>query len=814
MKKLLFLVTALLISASFAIGQDQITLGLGDVDLTGYTVGQEVLVPVVIVSKTPGYDVIGFDFFIEFDHTYLQWLGTPGTGLNGFTGLNPLFGAYSTGDWTWNDNEIALISLWQDPTYMGINFPDGAIVFNARFSYKGGLDPGMTSPLTWQTAKQLAGTTEIKLEKGITNVFNNFFVPFTIVNKNPGSIYVAGGVTPPVADFIGAPLTGVAPLTVNFTDLSTNTPTSWAWDFGDAGTSTLQNPSHIYGAGTWTVSLTATNAGGSNTMTKVGYIVVTEPCVPGTWTGLVSSDWFDGGNWSCGTVPVGIAVTIPAGTPNDPVILTNDVTPDVAFVTNMTNNASVTIGPLGYLTVSGTLANNGSVLMLTDAANQASLICSSFAGPGAYEYDRYLGVNMGLPGEERGWHYISSPVPGFGSWNMFDYFLNTWDEASSLWVPSAGMQYPDCTPATQIFNNGTEGWSVKIDELYTANPPYNCSSVNPGTGMTVEYLGTPNAGLKTKAMTYTGVGLYPGFNLVGNPYPSYWNYDSWVLGGSWPAGVNDAIYYWDESINQYASYIWPNSTNGGGPYVPPAQGFFLELDGSEPIVNVTFNDVDRVHVINLPYYKNTENVVKLLATANGYTDETVIHFDENMTINRDKKDARKLLSGGSTVPSMYTMAGSDLLSINGMPATDAVPVYFSCQTSGTYSIEALETSEFANVVLEDLLTGEQTDLLVSGHSFSYTVGENAGRFILHFTPMGTPELSANSINIWAANQTIYVQTPAMNGDIVVFNLMGQEVVRTAIVPGLNQIPMKEVNTYFIVKVLGSELTETGKVFIK
>ncbi len=79
----------------------------------------------------------------------------------------------------------------------------------------------------------------------------------------------------PVSNFIANPTSGTAPLTVNFTDQSTNTPTSWRWDFGDGGSSTGQNPSHIYNnAGTYTVKLTATNNFGSNTKTQNGLIVV------------------------------------------------------------------------------------------------------------------------------------------------------------------------------------------------------------------------------------------------------------------------------------------------------------------------------------------------------------------------------------------------------------------------------------------------------------------------------------------------------------------------------------------------------------
>jgi len=76
--------------------------------------------------------------------------------------------------------------------------------------------------------------------------------------------------------FSDMPLPGTAPLTVQFTDTSTNAPTSWSWSFGDGGTSTAQNPSHQYtSAGTYSVSLTAANAAGSDGETKTGYVVVT-----------------------------------------------------------------------------------------------------------------------------------------------------------------------------------------------------------------------------------------------------------------------------------------------------------------------------------------------------------------------------------------------------------------------------------------------------------------------------------------------------------------------------------------------------------
>jgi PKD repeat protein len=100
------------------------------------------------------------------------------------------------------------------------------------------------------------------------------FIPAFLASCNGGG---SGGSSTPltVADFSASQTTGNAPLTVAFTDNSTGAPTSWSWDFGDGGTSALQNPSHAYAtAGTFTVSLTADGPGGMDNVTKVDYITV------------------------------------------------------------------------------------------------------------------------------------------------------------------------------------------------------------------------------------------------------------------------------------------------------------------------------------------------------------------------------------------------------------------------------------------------------------------------------------------------------------------------------------------------------------
>jgi PKD repeat protein len=82
----------------------------------------------------------------------------------------------------------------------------------------------------------------------------------------------------PTAAFTVSPALPASNQAVQFSDASTGNPTSWLWTFGDGGTDSTQNPSHTYGAaGTFLVSLTVSNAEGSNTATRG---VVVEPVTP------------------------------------------------------------------------------------------------------------------------------------------------------------------------------------------------------------------------------------------------------------------------------------------------------------------------------------------------------------------------------------------------------------------------------------------------------------------------------------------------------------------------------------------------------
>lgn len=83
------------------------------------------------------------------------------------------------------------------------------------------------------------------------------------------------GAQAPVANFSSNVTQGCAALSVSFKDISTGSPKFWNWDFGNGQLSNAQNPSTVYyNPGTYTVSLVARNADGTNGVTKTAYITV------------------------------------------------------------------------------------------------------------------------------------------------------------------------------------------------------------------------------------------------------------------------------------------------------------------------------------------------------------------------------------------------------------------------------------------------------------------------------------------------------------------------------------------------------------
>ncbi|MBM3435090.1 MAG: T9SS type A sorting domain-containing protein, partial [Bacteroidetes bacterium] len=179
-------------------------------------------------------------------------------------------------------------------------------------------------------------------------------------------------------------------------------------------------------------------------------------------------------------------------------------------------------------------------------------------------------------------------------------------------------------------------------------------------------------------------------------------------------------------------------------------------------------------------------------------------------------DAYKIItSSNPLLPQVYSITPTGVkLGINGLPETDLVAMGMIAGIPGEYTISAIETSEFENVILEDLAEGTKTNLLTGSYTFTTGINEPENRFIVHFTPMAVPENVAELISVWSSGNEIKVNAPAgTNGLIHVYNVMGQEIVTSAISGNTTTIPVKN-SAYYIVEVINEGSVVTKKVFVK
>jgi serine protease AprX len=195
--------------------------------------------------------------------TYVYEVGSSATPLKVTLAWSDYPGSPSAGGLV-NDLDLVVTGPGGSPVYYGNNFDE----VNG-WSVTGGTADRINNVESVYIQSPAVGTWTVRVSgHNVTQPGGNPQQPFALVATG-----VFGPPPVPVADFLGAPLSGDAPLTVSFTDLSKGEITNWAWDFGDSGTSILRNPSHTYAAaGDYTVSLTVTGPGGTDTEIKTAYI--------------------------------------------------------------------------------------------------------------------------------------------------------------------------------------------------------------------------------------------------------------------------------------------------------------------------------------------------------------------------------------------------------------------------------------------------------------------------------------------------------------------------------------------------------------
>jgi len=490
-----------------------------------------------------------------------------------------------------------------------------------------------------------------------------------------------------------------------------------------------------------------------------------------TWNGKQSADWNNAANWTPVSVPeTGLNVIVP-DLPNKPVVNQSPSAPAVCNDLTIEDGGSLTINPGKALTVNGTLTNNaGSFGLVVESG--ASLVTRGVVTGTAT-------VNREINGGE--WHLISPPVSNAVS-NIFDgKFLQSFDEAQD--------KYMDIISETERLNV-LSGYAV-----FNATP------------FSVTYSGMLNNGQigDDDNLSHSN----QGWNLVGNPYPSYvdWDAKGWTK-----TNISDAIYL---SVNSstWASYVGGVGTNGGSRFIAPGQGFFVQVVGNGS-GTMSMNDSIRVHN-TASFFKNpVDKLLRLTVSGNEFSDEAIIRFLADATSGFDDNyDAMKLFGDEGDAAQIYSV-GSTPLSINSLPEINAVKVGIRVKSNGVFTINASEANGLPDITLEDTKTGVFTDLKKNPYTFDFTSGENEERFILHFGTLAVNENEFEADNIYAANSKVVVDLPYQtNANIFIYNISGQLIASAPAVQGMNRFSLMNSGNY-IVKLITDKSLQVKKVWVK
>ncbi len=492
---------------------------------------------------------------------------------------------------------------------------------------------------------------------------------------------------------------------------------------------------------------------------------------------------------------------------------------------------SITVNPGAKLTLnSAKTLNVGTFILQSDAGGTGTFVDNGGTlNASTTNVQQYLTTG-------RNW-YISSPLSGASS-AVFNAAaasninkLYSYDETQGS---SATLNWP------QITDNST---SLAVGKGYVANVDASLLAATNGVTFSGGSLNTGDitTGVNSvPALSYTSDQAFAGYNLVGNPYCSYLNWNTVsktnLASTMWyKTKVGGSYYFYTYHVVDGAAGIGISVPADVTNLIPPMQAFWVLASASGS--SLTFHNSDRAHkdvtgnILRSRAQINSAVQLARLQVSNGVnTDETVLYTYPTASNQYDSYDSPKMSNGNAAIPEIYTLVSGEKLVINGMnsiPFDTEIPLGFTTGQAGSnFSIKASELNNFVagtRVILKDYLDTNNPVIadLSDGSSYVFSSGvstNNTSRFALIFkAPSITTGINpADSGSFWistnANGQIILNGTPNAETSVAVYNAIGQrmaaqnlsstiKVLDPRLVPGVYTSVLKSVGKTATTKVI-------------
>jgi hypothetical protein len=302
------------------------------------------------------------------------------------------------------------------------------------------------------------------------------------------------------------------------------------------------------------------------------------------------------------------------------------------------------------------------------------------------------------------------------------------------------------------------------------------------------------------------------WNLVGNPYPSAINVDSfltynaitnptiegsvriWTHGNLPSSSVSPfySFYQYNYTANDYITYNGTATLSGPSGFdgfIASGQGFFVLMnEGSESSASLTFDNSMRVNSLNsnIQFFKKASSIMNAsedrhriwldLINQSGTAVRTVVGYVPNATLQKDiLYDAYTRLDG---VQSFYSLINQEILCIQGRPLPfdtfDMVPMGFSISTAGNYTIAIAALDGLfegnQNIYIMDTLLNVLHDLKQGPYHFQSNAGHFNERFVLQYNSN-----LLESSTVLSGNQDVNV---LVHSDSIIINCNNKELIES------------------------------------